>query len=97
MNVYENGQLIIGNASTLYFNRGDDYFSDPILGSVEIEAGEGTIMSRAVVHTPQLETSRIKVGNNTGWSGTVTINGNTLTFTGGILTAASGSGVTAAS
>ena len=43
---------------------------------------------------------KVSTGTNTyasGWSGTVTIDGNTLTFTGGILTAASGSGVTAAS
>lgn len=32
-----------------------------------------------------------------GWSGTIVADGNTLTFKGGILTAASGSGVTAAS
>ena len=32
-----------------------------------------------------------------GWSGTIVVDGNTLTFTGGILTAAQGSGVTAAS
>lgn len=39
----------------------------------------------------------VKVNSHSGWSGTVTINGATLTFEGGILTNATGTGVTAAS
>lgn len=42
----------------------------------------------------------VQTGTNTtasGWSGTIVVDGNTLTFTGGILTAASGNGVTVAS
>ncbi|MEE3484870.1 MAG: hypothetical protein VZQ98_11190 [Bacteroidales bacterium] len=42
----------------------------------------------------------VQTGINTtasGWSGTIVVDGNNLTFKGGILTAASGNGVTAAS